>query len=406
MYFLIPLLPLMFFNHILWRRIVDRLIGFWIFMPCGLIEVFFGARVTVSGMKIDHSEPALIIMNHRTCLDWLFFWNALIRIDPWLLTSQKISLKAIVRHLPGAGWAMASNAYLFLTRRFEKDQAHIEEMIEYYANSKHAYQLLLFPEGTDKDFGATERSRRFALKQGLIHYNYVLHPRTTGFTALLRKMRQVGYIKTIYDVTVAYADTIVQSEFELFSNGSCPKNIHFYVSKIDINNLPEKNDELTAQWLTNCWKAKEEKLAQFYHSDDAQYRTFKIDSNYDKIFSLTAKSIMVYAAVVIFWVFTSIFLIYAFFCYPSQYLLVILTVAIFFGSQFLFGGFEHVAIQAAKYTSDYAHRYEKTKHKHIALSSGFSLSSSSLSSSSLSSSSSSSSSSTSTLLLSEELLKK
>lgn len=49
--------------------------------------------------------------------------------------------QAIVRHLPGAGWAMALNAYLFLTRRFDKDRAHIERMINYYADSKHAYQV-------------------------------------------------------------------------------------------------------------------------------------------------------------------------------------------------------------------------------------------------------------------------
>ncbi|VDM92112.1 unnamed protein product [Litomosoides sigmodontis] len=328
----------------------------------GLIEFFFGARLTVSGSKIDHSEPALIIMNHRTCLDWLFFWNALIRMDPWLLTSQKISLKAVVRHLPGVGWAMALNAYLFLTRCFEKDHGHIEEMIDYYANSKHAYQLLLFPEGTDKDYRATERSRQFALKQGLIHYSYVLHPRTTGFTVMLRKMRQVGYIKNIYDVTVAYADTIVQSELELFSNGSCPKSIHFHVSKVDVASLPENDDELVALWLTNRWKAKEGKLAQFYHSDDAKYRAFKTDSNYDQVFELNkSKFIVVYGAVVIFWVFTSIFLMYAFLYYHLQYLLAIVTVTIFLGSEFFLGGFEHIAIQAAKRLSKCASGYKKAE---------------------------------------------
>ncbi|VBB33215.1 unnamed protein product, partial [Acanthocheilonema viteae] len=339
----------------------------------GLIEIFFGARVTVSGIKIDHSEPALIIMNHRTCLDWLFFWIALIRIDPWLLTSQKISLKAIVRHLPGAGWAMALNAYMFLTRRFENDLAHIEKMIDYYANSRHTYQLLLFPEGTDKDYRATERSRQFALKQGLVHYSYVLHPRTTGFTVILRKMRQVGYIRNIYDVTVAYADAIVQSEFELFSNGSCPKNIHFHVSKVDVDSLPENDDELIALWLTNRWKAKEGKLAQFYHSDDAKHRAFKTDSNYDEIFELTKiKFIAVYGAVVIFWVFTSVFLMYAFLCYHLQYLLAVLTITIFLGSQFLLGGFEHVVMQAVKRSPQCATGYEKREQKRIALSSGFS----------------------------------
>lgn len=98
----------------------------------------------------------------------------------------------------------------------------------------------------------------------------------------------VGYIKNIYDVTVAYADAIVQSEFELFYNGSCPKNIHFHVSKVDIDSLPKEDDELTADWLTDRWKTKEEKLAQFYHSDDAQYRAFKIDSNYDEVFGVSS----------------------------------------------------------------------------------------------------------------------
>lgn len=50
-------------------------------------------------------------------------------------------LQEMVRYIPGAGWAMATNAYLFLTRRFEYDQAHIETMIDYYAHSGCAYQV-------------------------------------------------------------------------------------------------------------------------------------------------------------------------------------------------------------------------------------------------------------------------
>lgn len=33
-YVLTPLLPLMFINHRFWRRLIDRLIGFWMLMPC------------------------------------------------------------------------------------------------------------------------------------------------------------------------------------------------------------------------------------------------------------------------------------------------------------------------------------------------------------------------------------
>lgn len=97
----------------------------------------------------------------------------------------------------------------------------------------------------------------------------------------------VEYINAVYDVTVGYADSIVQSEFELFSNGSCPKNIHFHVSKIDVNSLPANDDELIGKWLTKRWKKKEEMLGQFYHSDDVKHRTFKIDPENDEIFTVS-----------------------------------------------------------------------------------------------------------------------
>lgn len=44
-----------------------------------------------------------MVLNHRTRLDWLFFWTALYKMDPWLLVSEKILLKASLKFLPGAG---------------------------------------------------------------------------------------------------------------------------------------------------------------------------------------------------------------------------------------------------------------------------------------------------------------
>ncbi|EPB74910.1 hypothetical protein ANCCEY_05972 [Ancylostoma ceylanicum] len=68
-----------------------------------LMSYVFGAKVRVRGDMIDHSKPAVIIMNHRTRLDWLYFWNALYKMDPWLCTSEKITLKGVLKYLPGAG---------------------------------------------------------------------------------------------------------------------------------------------------------------------------------------------------------------------------------------------------------------------------------------------------------------
>lgn len=68
-----------------------------------MIFFLFDVKVRVTGDLIHRDKPALIIMNHRTRLDWLFFWNALYRMDPWLLTTEKISLKAGLKQIPGAG---------------------------------------------------------------------------------------------------------------------------------------------------------------------------------------------------------------------------------------------------------------------------------------------------------------
>jgi lysocardiolipin and lysophospholipid acyltransferase len=103
-FLLVPLLPLSFFAPRIYRRIADRLVGYWLTFPCSLIFFLFRVRVHVTGDLIVRDAPALIIMNHRTRLDWLFFWNALYRMDPYLLTQEKIVLKSQLRNIPGAGW--------------------------------------------------------------------------------------------------------------------------------------------------------------------------------------------------------------------------------------------------------------------------------------------------------------
>ena len=68
-----------------------------------MISFMFGVKFRITGDLIERDKPALIIMNHRTRLDWLFFWNALYKMDPWLLVSEKISLKSDLKKIPGAG---------------------------------------------------------------------------------------------------------------------------------------------------------------------------------------------------------------------------------------------------------------------------------------------------------------
>uniref|UniRef100_A0A8R1EB39 PlsC domain-containing protein n=2 Tax=Caenorhabditis japonica TaxID=281687 RepID=A0A8R1EB39_CAEJA len=189
-----------------------------------LIEWVFGVKLRVTGDLIDRNEPAILLMNHRTRLDWLFSWNALYKMDPWLLTTEKISLKAPLRKIPGGGWAMSCGSYIFLDRNFEKDKPILERIVKYFSGSEKNYQILLFAEGTDKGERATRLSNEFAEKHGLPKYEYVLHPRTTGFRYLLDLMKKENYIKNVYDLTIAYSGTIVDTEKKLLC-GNFPDDI-------------------------------------------------------------------------------------------------------------------------------------------------------------------------------------
>ncbi|PAV80641.1 hypothetical protein WR25_21523 [Diploscapter pachys] len=262
-------------KHRLWRRLMDRAISFWMMIPIGFIEFVFGVRIRVTGDLIDIDRPALIIMNHRTRLDWMYMWSALYQQNPWLITTNKISLKAQLRKLPGAGFGMAGAQYVFLERNMEIDKISFDQAIEYYKGMDRNYQLLLFPEGTDKSPWTTVKSTEYAKKNGLRQLKHVLYPRTTGFYHLLKKMRQLDYIDYIYDITIAYPYNIVQSEVELVLKGAGPREVHFNVRKIPISQVPHSEED-TGKWLLDKWLEKEELLESFYADPKPYNREFQV----------------------------------------------------------------------------------------------------------------------------------
>ncbi|KAI1722764.1 acyltransferase domain-containing protein [Ditylenchus destructor] len=343
-YILIPLMPLMVFQPKLFRKLVDRLVGFWLIMPSGLMEYFFGVHLHVTGHNIDHTKPGLIIMNHRTRLDWLFFWNALFRMDPWLLTSEKISLKGVLKYMPGFGWAMASNVFMFLDRYFASDKGRIDSLIEYYGAAGCNYQLLLFPEGTDKCPKATERSRQYAEKNNLVHYDYLLHPRTTGFAYILQKMRKSNYVEYVYDVTVAYSDAIVQSEVDLVALGLCPKQVHFDIRKIPVGDLPETDEGLDF-WLKKLWAEKEERLRKFYSQP---HNAQRLDTAPDaQTYELTPFTRMMQILFIGIWLLATVSWVYFFLTQAYQGTIALVSILFYTASQYIYGGVEWLIIREA-----------------------------------------------------------
>lgn len=131
-----PVLPLMFLSPAWYRWITDRIVATWLTLPVvrtpaqpllsllkrmtpfnhlllstfssssfpyfqSLLELVFGVKVVITGDGFIPGERSVIIMNHRTRLDWMFLWCCLLRYS--YLRLEKICLKAALKAVPGFG---------------------------------------------------------------------------------------------------------------------------------------------------------------------------------------------------------------------------------------------------------------------------------------------------------------
>nr|XP_032819766.1 lysocardiolipin acyltransferase 1 isoform X2 [Petromyzon marinus] len=206
-----PFLPLLLVNPPWYRWLTDRIVATWLTLPVALLELVFGVKVVVTGDGFRPGERSVIIMNHRTRLDWMFLWNCLLRSS--YLRLEKICLKSTLKHVPG------------------------------FANTK-------------------ARSDQFAEKNGLPKYEHVLHPRTTGFTHIVQRLHSGGKLDCVHDVTVAYPCSFPQNELQLLA-GRFPHEIHFHVRRHPVSTLPLDSAGLAA-WCCDRWLDKEAMLRSFY----------------------------------------------------------------------------------------------------------------------------------------------
>lgn len=156
---------------------------------------------------------------------------------------------------------MQMNGFLYITRRWEEDKGRLSRTLDYLVALKRRTQLLIFPEGTDLTASSKEKSDKFATKNQLPLYNYTLHPKTTGFTYLVRHLQHSGYLDAVYDLTIGYPDYVPQSEIDLVT-GKMPKEVHFCVKRISSTDVPKDEIQLRC-WLEKRWMLKEEMLKHF-----------------------------------------------------------------------------------------------------------------------------------------------
>ncbi|XP_068437007.1 lysocardiolipin acyltransferase 1 isoform X1 [Clinocottus analis] len=265
-----PMLPLMLLSPAWYRWITDRIVATWLTLPVSLLELVFGVKVVITGDGFIPGERSVIIMNHRTRLDWMFLWCCLLRYS--YLRLEKICLKAALKAVPGFGWAMQMACFVFIQRRWEEDKKHLANMLDYFCDIREPLQLLLFPEGTDLTENTRAKSDVFAAQNNLPKFEYVLHPRSTGFTFIVDRLRKGDNLDAVHDITVAYPKNIPQTERHLIL-GHFPREIHFHVRRFPVASLPDSSSDLES-WCRERWAEKEIRLRDFY---SGQHRGFDRD---------------------------------------------------------------------------------------------------------------------------------
>lgn len=243
--------------------ILDTLLSLWMAFAVGTYELFYGVKIVIQGdvRKLNKNRCSLILMNHRTRIDWLFFFSVQIRYGS--LRRFKIALKDEIRHVPGAGWTMQAAQFLFLKRKWEVDRNRVDSTLKLCQRNCISPQLLFFPEGTDFQGYSRQKSKDYAERNDLEDYNYVLHPRTLGFTSVVSFMKAYNNLDQIVDVTVSYPRTLLQNEYDLI-NGNIPREVVFTIKCYEVDELPTDNEPLLIRWLEDRWREKEAFLKCFY----------------------------------------------------------------------------------------------------------------------------------------------
>ncbi|CAH0548943.1 unnamed protein product [Brassicogethes aeneus] len=297
-----PLLPLMFISNKLYRYVTDVLFNFWQFYPTALLEILCGCNIQVTGDPIVAGETSLIIMNHRTRTDWNFLWPTVyhaVQGPGRLMHSTKFVLKEVIRHIPGPGWVMQLACFAYIRRYWTEDMRTLQKYLDYVSDLNYKFSLILFPEGTDFTESTKSSSDRFAEKNNLPKYDYLLHPRTTGFAYITSEMLLRKTLDAVYDATIIYPDIVPQNEKMLF-NGHFPKQVFVHFVRYSSSMLPMEEKYLK-QFLEKRWQDKEKTLKEFHMT--GQFLHGKLQKNpntWELWFALTFWSLLPYVALYFF----------------------------------------------------------------------------------------------------------
>lgn len=236
-------------------------------------------------------DRAIIMANHQMYADWIYLW--LLSFTSNLGGNVFIILKKALKYVPLLGFGMRNFKFIFLSRNWQKDEETLtNSLVSMDLNARckgpltnyktcysktnesiAAYNLIMFPEGTNLSPKTREKSDAYRQRAHLNHVQLrnLLLPHSKGLKFAVEKLALS--LDAIYDVTIGYSPALkteyVGTKFTLkkiFLMGVYPERVDFHIREFKVDEIPLQDDEVFFNWLLDVWKEKDELLENYYNT--------------------------------------------------------------------------------------------------------------------------------------------
>jgi 1-acyl-sn-glycerol-3-phosphate acyltransferase len=178
------------------------------------------------------------------------------------LGDLKWFVKDILKYVPGIGWGMVFLDCIFLKRDWNRDRNSLDRTFGKFMREQIPMWTISFAEGTRVQPRKLERSQAFAEERILPRLEHLLLPRTKGFVATVKGLRE--HLDAVYDVTIAYEKGV--PTLWQWSKGYVHK-VNLHVRRFPMDDLPQDDEEL-ASWLYARFQEKDARLGHYYESGE------------------------------------------------------------------------------------------------------------------------------------------